>query len=60
MRNILTAALLVLAGTGAALADTATVQAPAPVQTIQTPDVEYPSQAGPYTVIYREWSDLAG
>lgn len=21
---------------------------------------DYPSQPGPYTVIYREWSDLAG
>ncbi|WP_420242720.1 hypothetical protein [Roseiterribacter gracilis] len=60
-RKSMLALTLVMAGTGCAVADTSsadkmTMTAPA-ASAVRT---EYPSQPGPYTVIYREWSDLAG
>lgn len=71
IRITLSAALLALAATGGALAATASdgssqtngsiaVQALVPVPSQAAPMLEYPSEPGPYTVIYREWSDLAG
>jgi hypothetical protein len=63
-RKSLLALTLVMAGTGCAVADTSNEKmsaAPAaPAVRTQATQSDYPSQPGPYTVIYREWSDLAG
>jgi hypothetical protein len=63
-RKSMLALTLVMAGTGCAVADTANdkMMAAPSASTVRTQTTEsaYPSQPGPYTVIYREWSDLAG
>lgn len=62
-RKSLLALALLLSGTGCAVADNTNVmtmpQATSAAQTKMT-DAGYPSEPGPYTVIYRAWSDLAG
>lgn len=62
-RKSMLALTLVMASTGCAIADTANdrmMAAPSASVRTQTTESAYPSQPGPYTVIYREWSDLAG
>ncbi|GIL39622.1 hypothetical protein [Roseiterribacter gracilis] len=59
IRKTLFALTLAFAGSTAAFA----AEAPeATSQNVTTLTVagDYPSEPGPYTVIYREWSDLAG
>jgi spermidine/putrescine-binding protein len=60
IRKAFFALALTFAGSTAAFAaDNAQAQAASQNVTNLTVS-EYPSQPGPHTVIYREWSDLAG
>jgi hypothetical protein len=69
-RKSMLALTLVLAGTGCAVADTnangnmlmgSSGSSSMPIASTQKDNnADYPSQPGPYTVIYRQWSDLAG
>lgn len=59
IRTSLFALTLAIAGSSAAFATEAPQTDTAAVTQLRV-DAEYPSQPGPHTVIYRDWSDLAG
>jgi hypothetical protein len=60
-RNALMVLALVLAGTGMARAQPGNDVQTDGIRIVRPADPDpYPDQPGPYTVIYRAWSDLEG